>query len=384
LNVLSRRDWIKKGAWTAPGLALCLGALLACGAEGPGAGAPLPLGALQQPFINGEDDRLEYFQLDDPDARVLMEQSLVALMPDVLARSLTRGNPELLSTWGENNNLCEDEPFGDQPAAAFCSGVLVDWDLVLTSGHCVDVFPLSRIRAAFGFYFREPGELALTNRDVYGVAEVLTARDDQSQGSGRLDYAWLRLAEPVRAPHAPAPVRARLPEVDLGDTIITINAGGGVPFKHDGGGRVRDLRASLNDYFVADTDTSEGSSGGPAFNEDLVLVGTLARGAPDFVATEEGCSRTDRETDPELAREQFTYAFRAVEGLCEVDPTRWLCDTSCEDCQPPPPPASDAFDDGCGLALPSPVQGGRSRAAGAALLGLALAAIGSRRRARSA
>jgi hypothetical protein len=149
----------------------------------------------------------------------------------------------------------------------------------------------------------------------------------------------LRLSEPVRLPHVPAAVRTQTPELAVGDGIVAINAGGGVPFKFDGGGRVRDLRPGLDDYFVADTDTSEGSSGGPAFNEELALVGTLARGAPDFVQTSSGCAATDHEEDPRLAREQFTYVARSVEGLCEVDPDRWLCDSSCEDdCEPPPSP----------------------------------------------
>lgn len=365
-------------AWAVP---CCLGALLGCGAEGAGASAGLGLGSLEQAFINGDDDRLEYFELDDPAAQVLMEQSVVALVPDLLVRPLARGNLELVSTWGENHGLCAGEPFGDQPAAAFCTGVLVDWDLVLTSGHCVDVFPLSRFRAVFGFYFREPGELALTSDDVYGVAQVLLARDETTPDNERLDYAWLRLAEPVSSPHSPVGVRARSLDLADGDAIIAINAGGGVPFKHDGGGRIRDRRGDVNDYFVADTDTSEGSSGGPAFDEQLKLVGTLARGAPDYVATEEGCVRTDRESNPLLAREQFTYAFRSVEGLCEVDPDRWFCDTSCEDCEVPPPPPSASSDNGCSFAGP---RSERTSAAGAGLLMLALAACMRRRCRRSA
>lgn len=371
--MLHRVGWSRKLALAAP---CCLLALAACGAESPGSSGPVPLGALEQPFINGDDDRLEYFELEDPAARVLMEQSVVALVPAVLARPLTRGDLDVLSTWEENHDLCAGEPFGDQPAAAFCTGVLVDWDLVLTSGHCVNVFPLPQVRAVFGFYFREPDELALTNRDVHRVAEVLVARDDQGPLQERLDYAWLRLAEPVSPPRFPVALRARAAGVAVGDAIVAINAGGGVPIKHDGGGRIRDLRDGVNDYFVADTDTSEGSSGGPAFDQELKLVGTLARGAPDYVPTAEGCTRTDRESDPALAREQFTYAFRSVEGLCEVDPERWLCDPSCDECEVPPPPLRGS-EEGCTLAPPAASSRGRMSGA---LLALAVVTIALRRR----
>lgn len=307
-------------------------------------------GQAEQAFINGEDNRLEYFELSDAKDRSLMEESIVALVSDGAARQLSRGNVAGVPTWGEVNGLCPGEPFRNQPSAAFCSGVLVDWDLVLTSGHCIDILPLNNLRVIFNYYFEQPGQLALTRDDVYRVQEVVLAKDDQGRSDERLDFGWLRLDGPVRPPHFPAAVRTRAPEVELGDAIVAINSGGGVPFKLDAGGQVRDLRAGADDYFVADTDTSEGSSGGPAFNSERVLVGTLARGAPDFI-DKAGCLTTDREQDPRFAREQFTYAYRSVAALCEVDPERWLCDSSCEtDCEPPasPAPRSDGSD-GCSL-----------------------------------
>jgi hypothetical protein len=331
-------------------VALTAVSLLACGSERSDFSAGGLTGRAEQAFINGEDDRLEYFELSDSKDRSLMEESIVALVSDATARQLSRGNVAGVPTWGELNDLCPGEPFLDQPSAAFCSGVLVDWDLVLTSGHCVDVLPLSNLRVLFNYYFEQPGELALTRDDVYRVREVVLAKDDKSRAGERLDFGWLRLDGPVRPPHFPATVRTRAPEVELGDAIVAINAGGGVPFKLDAGGHVRDLRTGSDDYFVADTDTSEGSSGGPAFNSERLLVGTLARGAPDFIDSL-GCLTTDHEQDPRFAREQFTYAYRSVAALCEVDPGRWLCDSSCQtECEPPPPPApAPSGSDGCAL-----------------------------------
>jgi hypothetical protein len=349
--------------------------LLACGAEGAGTQAAPTIGEAEQAFINGKDDRQEYFELGDSVDRKLMQQSIVALATDVAAQQLIRGDLATFPTWGEVNDLCPDEPFADQPSAAFCSGVLVDWDLVLTSGHCVDIVALSKLRVIFNYYFQQPGDLAVTRNDVYRVAEVIVARDDQSSSGERLDFGWLRLSQPVRSPHRPAPVRTQAPEVALGDSIIAINAGGGLPFKLDAGGRVRDLREGSNDYFVADTDTSEGSSGGAAFDDNLVLVGTLARGAPDFTTTSAGCVTSAREEDPRLAREQFTYADRSVAGLCGVEPDLWLCDSSCEEdgCEPPavPVPLHDASD-GCTLSVNSGSRTPASLTCVTALLAAAL------------
>jgi len=363
-------------------VALAAAALWACGSDVADlAGGPV-LGRAEQAFINGDDDRLEYFELSDSDDRSLMEESIVALVRDTAAGQLSRGNVGGVPTWGELNDLCPDEPFVNQPAAAFCSGVLVDWDLVLTSGHCVDIYPLNNLRVMFNYYFERPGELALTRDDVYRVAEVVVARDDQLRSDERLDFGWLRLASPVRPPHFPALVRSRAPEVEVGDAIIAINAGGGIPLKFDAGGHVRDVRTGSDDYFVADTDTSEGSSGGAAFDTERLLLGTLARGAPDFVNTAAGCAATDREQNPRFAREQFTYAYRSVAALCEVDPARWFCDSSCETgCEPSAPPArAPDGSDGCTFA-PARVS---SSTAGALSCASVLLAVALRRRRRQA
>jgi len=302
------------------------------------------IGGTRAEFVNGADDRREYFEVVDPAERAVFEESLVALVPQANARALSLGNEGTLSTWGDVNGLCEDEPFEDQPSASFCSGVLVDWDLVLTSGHCVNVIPVSALRIVFDYYYRAPGQLAVSADDVYQVEEVVAARTDRDPDTARLDFGWIRLTEPVRAPHRPARLQLGSHSAAPGDAVISITAGGGAPLKLDAGGQVLDVRAETNDYFIADTDTSEGSSGGAAFTEDLTLLGTLARGAPDFVRTDAGCWTTDHASDPLEAREQFTYAYRSVQALCELEPSRWLCDANCSEspCEPPPRPAVDA------------------------------------------
>jgi hypothetical protein len=93
---------------------------------------------------------------------------------------------------------------------------------------------------------------------------------------------------------------------------------------------VQDIRAEFDDYLVADTDTSQGSSGGGIFDGGMALLGSLARGAADFEPTPEGCYVTSRESEPSAAREQFTYAHRAVETLCATGSESALCDSSCE------------------------------------------------------
>jgi hypothetical protein len=325
-------------------VALSLAAFTGCGVS-PRAAA---LGTDHEPFINGADNRLDYFQLQDVDERAAMQSFAVALMPLVNVDALLSGELDQIPSWGQSNDLCADEPFRDQPSASFCSGVLVDWDLVLTSGHCMDLVPMEALRVVLGYYYSAPGQLALSSGDVYSVAEVVASRRDPSSYEQRLDFAWLRLSSPVQAPHHPAAVYRSSPGPRLGDPIISISAGGGIPLKLDDGAHVQETRETTGDYFVADTDTSEGSSGGGAFAPDLALLGTLARGAPDFVQQASGCQVSDKAQAPNQAREQFTYLYRSIQDLCQAEPRRWLCDAQCaEPCLPPsaplaPPSSADA------------------------------------------
>src|SRR5262245_42153131 len=132
---------------------ISVAALVGCGAEAPDASATL--GQMSRAFVNGGDDRREYFELE-PSQLAAVEPFTVALMTDSAARALTSGHVGTLPTWSDINGLCDGEPFAEQPAAAFCSGVLVDWNLVLTSGHCVNV-PQEDLRVAFDYYYRAAG-----------------------------------------------------------------------------------------------------------------------------------------------------------------------------------------------------------------------------------
>src|SRR6185295_1876539 len=101
--------WPTRACWWAL-LAGGLPGLLACGSGGDSPAVPA-IGQAGQAFINGEDDRQEYFELTNSDDRSLLQQSIVALVPDVAARQLLREDLGTVPTWGELNDLCPDEPF---------------------------------------------------------------------------------------------------------------------------------------------------------------------------------------------------------------------------------------------------------------------------------
>jgi hypothetical protein len=302
-----------------------------------------------QPVVYGSDDRQEYFEVTDPHARAVIAQSVVALVSKARLGAATESFPAKTSTWGELEKLCPEERFRDQPAAAFCTGVLVDWDLVLTAGHCLRLFAVQDMAVVFDYFYEAPEKLAARKEDALAVVEIVAEALDPQGTEPRLDFGWLRLEAPVGANRQPVPVYLKSPALNLGDPIISMGAGGGVPIKFDAAGRVRQLRSAL-DYFIADVDSSHGWSGGGAFDDQFRLLGILSRGGEDFVDRSDGC-RTTNVVSEEWAAEQFTYAHRAVAALCDKNPNASsLCRESCpEPCTALPRPVV-VEGGGCSLA----------------------------------
>jgi hypothetical protein len=276
------------------------------------------------------DGRQELFEVDDLAVRARVESSLVAFIPRELVQ-LQDGRVVIAApSLAERDGVCADDRFAQQPAAAVCSGVLVDWDLVLTASHCVQAFRVDQLVVAFGYAYRAPGELALSPGDLYEPVEVVDRALQSEDGRSSLDYAFVRLAHAVDPPHAPAPVRMSIASAAAGSALVSAAASESVPIKIDRGGTVQQGRLEQRDHFVADTDTAEGGSGGAAFDARLALLGVLFRGGEDFVA-DGSCERTNRATRADAA-ELFTYAARAVSDLCALHPdASSLCRHDCGD-----------------------------------------------------
>jgi hypothetical protein len=311
-----------------------------------------PVTGAPNPIVHGIDDRAEYHAFTDADVREMAAASAVALIENRFVVGARTGLIDDIPTWAAVENVCPEEPFSDQPRAAFCSGVLVDWDLVLTAGHCVRLFGLADFSVAFGYYFVALGELDVKMGDIVEPVEIVSERLDPEGAEPRLDYAVLRLARPVVG-RRPALIQ-RLKPPSPGDAVVTMGSPHGVPLKLDAGGRVTNVR-DARDYFLATTDTSAGWSGGGAFDESLGLVGILARGAEDLELSEAGCYASVHLAPTAAATEVFTSAARALEVLCEERPeVSSLCRRDCEHpCSPLRPNGEgEAQFSGCTIAVP--------------------------------
>jgi hypothetical protein len=290
------------------------------------AGEPA-LGQVSEEVVYGVDDRTDVHAHADPVLRERARQSTVVLM---YASNIDASNPANVvfesPTLQEAQGLCSTERFLDDPTAGFCSGTLIDDDLVLTAGHCArNPGECAAMRIVFNYYRPGHGELqTVTTEDIFSCAEVVV-NEKSNNNRETPDYGIIRLDRPATPRFTPAPVaRAPLP-MRTGETVAVIGSGSGIPFKIDAGGTVRDPRSSTLDYFVAGTDTFYGNSGSGVYELDTYSVaGVLVRGEVDY-RREGQCYVVNTCTQDGCRGEDIQYAFRAVEAYCAVDTSARLC-----------------------------------------------------------
>ena len=306
--------------------------------------------------VYGADDRHEFYEVQDPVLRGRMAHGGAVLMHREAAAWVVRASQGgvLQGRAGSAASSCAPLPFAEQPVLAFCSAVLLEDDLVLTAAHCAEALPLDELMVVFGFYYEAPGRLAVRPQDVLPVAEVVAS---DHAGS---DYAWLRLGYGAPEGRGPIPVYTAPAASGPFAALTMMSATEGLPMKVDAGAYWFESMTSPSSGFVANTDTFQGSSGGPALNGDLGVVGILTEGVVDYEWTEDGCRHL--KILPDLpAFERFTSSVEAVAGLCAVADSA-LCAMDCA--QPCTTVGQVAARSGAGCSVGLAAEGRRRRGLG--------------------
>ncbi|WP_437314911.1 trypsin-like serine peptidase [Sorangium sp. So ce385] len=288
------------------------------------------LDASQAPVVYGADTRLEFFEAPSEALRRLASASSLA----VLRRSSLDGaGPDgvrvVAPSLGEARGLCEGERFVEQPAAAVCSSVLVDDDLVLLAGHCVeDERSCEDLLFVAGYYHDAPGALhPLRPEDVFACRRIAALPPGSEGGAEALDVAFVQLDRPVGPELAPAVLAARAPLP--GEPVTAIGYGEGLPGKIDAEGRWLGPCAAGGACAEAQIDTFAGSSGGGVFDARLELAGIVVSGRQDHELSEQGCLTVRREPASGVAGEGILLAQPVVQALCEGGwPSERLCGAS--------------------------------------------------------
>lgn len=382
---MTARPHGRSAAHRTPTMALACGrgalAGLVCAALGCGDSALPHTGEARSRVIYGEDTRRDVYAVDNPSWARLALHGSVAF---VSAEHLSGGDAAfdvVAPTLGASNNLCEGEAFAMQPAAATCSGVLVDDQLVLTAGHCLgEDGTCPQELLVFGYAMTDPASKPAVHGDsLYRCKSVPWRGRGIDREGVRWDHGFIELDRPVGAPMRPVEISRQQPTEGSGLTVIGYP--GGLPVKIDSGVALLRAQPCLG-YFTLDSDTFQASSGSGVFDDDGRLAGIFARGGVDYeYDATRGCavSRRVAVANPAVA-EQAGYIGAAIAALCATGwPSERLCGArpalaAAAPCLPADPVAASS--DGCAVT-------GRARGGAARMLGVAMAALGlASRRAR--
>lgn len=268
---------------------------------------------LNEKVIYGTDSRQEV--ADYPDARFQeIAKSVAAMVPNSsLQREDGRGafndyyTYDASVTLGDRLKACPDERFADQPSLANCTGFLVDDDILVTAGHCVDNMGDCRgNKWVFGF---KDGVTGFDADNVYSCEKMIGHGNALGLFSQK-DYAVLKLDRKVEN-RKPLEYRKR-GRVSRGDQLVVIGHPSGLPMKVADDAEVR--RHRIN-FFYANTDTYGGNSGSPVFSRATGKVeGILvrSRAGQDYRETSSGCFRS-RYISGDSAREIIHRITRVPE-----------------------------------------------------------------------
>ncbi|MBD8497948.1 trypsin-like serine peptidase [Paenibacillus arenosi] len=230
--------------------------------------------------IYGLDNRKDLYEITNQQL-VQQANAVVALFEAGNVMDNGDGTSSLQTiSYGESNELCENERFFNQPVGAFCSGFLVTPQMIATAGHCITDTALSNIRVVFGFRMKNETEAItrISNDDIYRVDSVI----GQELTGGAADWALLKLERPVDN-HRPMAIR-REGKIASNTALHLIGHPSGLPLKVAADAKV--IRNDKPTHFTATLDAFQGNSGSPVFNSVTNEVeGILVRGEVDFVPT---------------------------------------------------------------------------------------------------
>lgn len=239
--------------------------------------------------IYGEDNRLDLYQVNDSKLHQLSRSTVALINTKNLILNDVGEYQLTTSEYGKRYGLCSDEAFFTQKSAAFCSGFLVQEDIIITAGHCIKhQADCENTNFLFDYgYYNADQQLERFQKDqVYSCKNIIKSY----QQAGDADYAVIQLDRPVQYR---TPMKLALEnELKINDEVFVIGHPAGLPVKYAPDGNVRRINSS---YFTAGLDTYGGNSGSAVFNSNTNSVeGILVRGEMDFVFDRAGCRRSKK------------------------------------------------------------------------------------------
>lgn len=280
-----------------------------------------PESQTEQEIIAGDDDRLDYFQVNDAvkaiaDATVILtDKDSITKQDDgsyaLSVSAFRRRHPQT----GNPLPPCSGERFGNQHTGGWCSGFMVAEDIIVTAGHCGETEAEIQ-NTAYVFGFRagsatDPGRTEFSADQVYFGKELI-AHDLSPTG----DFAIVRVDRKITATDA-VPVEVRKSGgAQVGDNVGVIGYPSGLPVKIAFGAETT-VRNVDDPWLICNLDTYGGNSGSAVFNGDgTVVEGILVRGVRDYnVDNANNCFLSNR-----VANTQGSEAVTKAEAFVDKIP----------------------------------------------------------------
>lgn len=287
-----------------------------------------------EPVQYGQDSRTELLQHSDPKLREMAASVAVFVHTKQLNFS---GNSVALSGYtlnemsemgqlvkDANAPLCTGELFASQTAPGFCTGFLVNEDVLITAGHCLVKNPCSDTSIVFGYFMEPDNSLAtLTPNNVFKCKEVIV-QASPNEDNQFLDYAIIKLDRPTGRESLDYTI---IDDLGTQDSVAVIGYPSGIPLKIASNAVV--LSNEIEEpYFVTNLDTFGSNSGSPVINTETYQVeGILVRGTADYVLSNNGsCVRVNRCPESgsvNCAGENATKMKLVSEFIPEISDVSW-------------------------------------------------------------
>lgn len=263
--------------------------------------------------IYGNDDRHEPFDpaLDIAVVKAAKSTAIFIKKHHLVPNTQDDSKNVQTSTFGQQMNLCKDEPFYDEPNPGFCSGFLVADDVMVTAGHCIKVASDcedSAIVFDYGYFQNNQNLLNVKNDKIYNCKEIIS---QTLNGPSKSDYAVIRLDRKV-AGRTPLKVSSKGKIADK-DGVVVIGYPSGLPVKITDNAFVRDNVEGA--FFLINSDTYGGNSGSAVLNSQTLQVeGILVRGENDF-ETQGTCRVSKHCKDNECMGEGVTRSSEFIKFI---------------------------------------------------------------------
>ncbi len=200
----------------------------------------------------------------------------------------------LRGSYGNTEGMCPEEKFAKQPLLSFCTGFIVQDDIIASAGHCVTTQEKAEnICVIFGYQVDDNNQIAtdylVLDADQVFFGKTLLDRKEDTSGA---DWGLIKIDRKIPERDKVTFFNGRIPDEH---PVYVIGNPIGLPTKIAGNAKV--TNNTFDDYFQANLDTYGGNSGSPVFSSKThEVVGILVRGGQDFERLETGegtsCKKT--------------------------------------------------------------------------------------------